>query len=470
MCLRLSLWCVRHVVRSCARRGPLSHPAALCPPPEQEVYAWQEEQAGYAVLEPLDSTKSVQLQRAMRAQVRAWAPGGRLSVVASGCWVQPAPTGCLQCAAAPPAHLSAARMSSFQPSMIFHNAQSNILHVHCTLQAGDVMTREPLATLPPRPRLQQVLDLLRGGTHDYVPVVEEEEEGGEECNMSSMGSKGSKGNKGDASGVMAAGHQAEQDTGGRTLVGVLYRWQLVSLLRHPALLRMLACEGCAAGAAGAAGVAGEPPATAEERQPATAAGPPQEAAQQQQQQQAQPGGASPSSEQPAAESAAVPMPAPLVERLSRQQRLVMLALLAGSPDEEPLEREAAVLAQYECDSSSSSSGGVGGGGVDEFKADAGAAMDAAVGNAAAATPDEQQRQQQAQQPPLPLDQRLDLSPLLQCHPVNTSSTIAVSHAQLMLRHLGLLGLTVRSAPVRLAGVITRADVRRVQEAEAEGGS
>jgi hypothetical protein len=154
------------------------------------------------------------------------------------------------------------------------------------------------------------------------------------------------------------------------------------------------------------------------------------------------------------------MPAPLVERLSREQRLMLLALLAGSPDEEPLESEAAVLAQYEC-SAGSDCGKGSCGGEDCSKADAGAAAD----DAAAATQDAQQRQEQQQQdwPPLPLCQRLDLSPLLQCHPVTTSPSIAVSQAQLMLRHLGLLGLTVRSGPVRLAGVVTRADVRRVHE-------
>ncbi len=329
------------------------------------------------------------------------------------------------------------------------------------------MTCAPLASLPPRPRLQQVLDLLRGGSHDFVPVVEEEED--------AVGSRGSKGSKGSAGGCSpsdgsrgkAAETKAEQEGGGRTLVGVLYRWQLVSLLRDPALLRMLACQD---GTAAAAAAAAQQDAAAGGQAAAAAAAAPQVAAQ-------QAGQAPPQhldgDQPPACDSAALPMPAPLVERLSREQRLVMIALLAGSPDEEPFESEAAVLAQYD---RSSGQGPGGGGGA---KGDAGSSsgrdgdckadVQTHPGDAAAATLDAQQQQQQQQQlerrPPLPLSQRLDLSPLLQCHPVTVSPTISVSHAQLMLRHLGLLGLAARSGPVRLAGVVTRSDVRRVEEAE-----
>lgn len=299
------------------------------------------------------------------------------------------------------------------------------------------MAREPLAALPLRPCLGDVLDLLHSGSHDYMPVVQE------------GGGSGSSEGVGKGADDKGEGWQAG---GGRTLAGVLYRWQLVGLLRHPALLHLLAanddsvpgaaCAAAASGSEAAAAVAAAGAATG-------AAGAAKEAA---------PAASAPGGEAHAPDhSAAVLVPAPLVERLTRQQRLVLLALLAGSPEEELLQGEADVLAMYE--GSGSRCGAEDG--------DTKAALPVAASGADEQPEQQEQPEQvqQAQQQPLPLSQRLDLTPLLQCHPVTAQPSIPVSHAQLVLRHLGLLGLAIHSEPVRLADVVTREDVRRVAEAD-----
>lgn len=134
------------------------------------------------------------------------------------------------------------------------------------------MRPEPLASLPCRPTLRQLLAWLQRHPHSLVPVVTGE---GGSCNEELLGEGGKgpgeagqqHGRGGEAEGGTAepgagwvgggAGGEGGRDMGtsqggSRQLVGVVYRWHLLSLLQHPELMRVLLEEAGGHGEGGGA--------------------------------------------------------------------------------------------------------------------------------------------------------------------------------------------------------------------------
>jgi len=123
------------------------------------------------------------------------------------------------------------------------------------------MVPEPLATLPPRPTLQQLLMWLRDHPYNCIPVVAATSPAGVslgECSASKrsgcevhrgaggIGGSSAAATAGAAAAAAAAAAGAAGAEGaegahsqGRELLGVVLRWQVMSFLTHPALLQLL---------------------------------------------------------------------------------------------------------------------------------------------------------------------------------------------------------------------------------------
>ncbi|KAI8476262.1 MAG: chloride channel [Monoraphidium minutum] len=108
-------------------------------------------------------------------------------------------------------------------------------------QVADAMSPGPPAVLPPRPTLRQVLEWLRRHPHSLIPVVEGD--GGAATDTESAaaadgcaGRDAAGGGSGGGDGPKAA---AAARGDGPILRGAVYRWQLISCLKHPTLLHTL---------------------------------------------------------------------------------------------------------------------------------------------------------------------------------------------------------------------------------------
>jgi hypothetical protein len=238
------------------------------------------------------------------------------------------------------------------------------------------MSPAPLAVLPPQPTLEQVLQWLRRHPHSLIPVVgggeageggAEGDEAGEAC-----GSGGGESTVGSGCSTVrgrgggGCGGQGAIGGGGMVLRGVVYRWQLLSCLKHPVLLRTLLlapssdgsgdCSGAAAAADGEAGPrpAGAPAAGGGAAEGATAA-------------------AAPPADGTADVAVNVAPGAPLEELAPPQRGALFSLLMQGPPNQTPESAaadESALINSYlgpatppaTAGSNSGSGGGGGGGG------------------------------------------------------------------------------------------------------------
>lgn len=278
---------------------------------------------------------------------------------------------------------------------------------------GDIMAPAPLAGLPRRPSVAQLARLLRDADHNTFPVICD---GG----LGPGGSPGGAAGGGPAAGKHGAAAEAAEVRRGWPLAGVVYRWQLVSLLRHPALLQQLVALQQGEQPAGGGAAGGE------------------------------------------AADVAVRLPAQTTD-LPADLRMLLLSLLAQGPGEVTPAEEQRLLQQY----------------LEEPAADGDAAVQAPAeaeapteADAPAAAPPTRRRLAgcglarvrrggAASQEPLPPglpSARLDLGPLLLRHPLGVTPGAPTEQVRVALRHMGVHDALVHPEPSLLVGLVTRHDL------------
>ncbi|KAG2427060.1 hypothetical protein HXX76_012576 [Chlamydomonas incerta] len=374
-------------------------------------------------------------------------------------------------------------------------------------RVGRVMTREPLASLPERPTLAHVLQWLRTHKHSFIPVVRYGRGGAAAAGAAAAAAAGVCGDEDGSGGGDTARHAASPDwaapkgSGGgngatepapkgssnhapgalpRQLVGVVHRWQLVSCLRHPGLLRDMLFIPEEQEEQAQAQKEQEHEQEHEQRQ--------EKREEQQEQQQRR--------RQQRAPDAAAP--------LGRRERLAALALMAQSPGELPAAEEAALLeawmsaeaeaaVEMAAEAAADVSGAAAAGpqeaqgvaaGVDGSPpAAAPAAAEGAVSisialalHAAAGAAGAKHEAAAAAESdtcrgagPAWLRRRLDLAALLLATPHSLPPDAPAQEALLALRHLGLHSVPVAAPSPALLGLVTRADLFRAELEEGGQG-
>lgn len=100
-----------------------------------------------------------------------------------------------------------------------------------------MMTTEPLRTLPECPQVQDIIRLLESSQESCIPVV-----CGEPAPQGKAADKGGC-EAGDEGRQKQQRRRPQQQPQELQLVGIVYRWQLLSLLSHPGLLTLLQPNG-----------------------------------------------------------------------------------------------------------------------------------------------------------------------------------------------------------------------------------
>lgn len=301
--------------------------------------------------------------------------------------------------------------------------------VAAALQASEVMAPEPVAEVLLDPSVGEVVELLQSTSHSVFPVLRV-------------------GSVAEGSGERLKEQQGPKEAGSTGhLAGVVYRWQLLSLLRRPELLRqLLLCQQARAA-----------PADSADQKLA--------------------GGKEEAEEQESEQKVVVALPTSAAQLIPRDLRLALLSLLAQSPAEVPPTEEAGILAPYTSDaagqrgstaSASSQISSLKGcfghqphGSHSSQEKQVHATPAPAAANCS--TPNEAV----ADHPPPPslhdlVQQRLDLAPLLLQPPVSVTQGASLEEVLLLLHRLGLHSLVVQEEP-RLVGMITRQDLDRRKE-------